>query len=296
MMDLPLCEALLKAIPPGAHVLFVGDADQLPPVGPGSVFRDVIASGLVPIVTLDTIFRQPEGSAIVSNAHMINAGVAPITGKHITDFFFFNQSDAAQCADLIVDLATQRVPDKFSLDPMDEIQVVAPMYKGVCGIESLNARLQAVLNPPDSTKDERRYGDRIYRVGDKVMQVVNDYEKQVANGDMGRIVRIDLDEKLVEVNFEGEWLASYSFQELDELSHGFAISVHKAQGSEYPAVIMPVLAQHSRLLQRNLLYTAVSRARQLVVLAGSRDALARGVANTALSRRYTGLVERLRKA
>jgi exodeoxyribonuclease V alpha subunit len=296
MMDLPLCEALLKAVPAGAHVLFVGDADQLPPVGPGSVFRDVIASGLVPIVTLDTIFRQPEGSAIVSNAHLINAGVAPVTGKHITDFFFFNQPDAAQCADLVVDLATKRVPDKFGLDPMDEIQVIVPMYKGVCGIESLNARLQAVLNPPHPTKDERRYGDRIYRVGDKVMQVVNDYEKQVANGDMGRIARIDLDEKLVEVSFEGEWLASYSFQELDELSHGFAISVHKAQGSEYPAVIMPVLAQHHRLLQRNLLYTAVSRARQLVVLAGSRDALARGVENTTLARRNTGLVERLRKA
>ncbi len=295
MMDLPLCEALLKAVPAGAHVLFVGDADQLPPVGPGSVFRDIITSGLVPTITLDTIFRQPEGSAIVSNAHLINAGETPITGREITDFFFFNQSDAAQCADLVVDLATRRVPDKFNLDPMDEIQVIAPMYKGVCGVESLNARLQAVLNPPDATKDERRYGDRIFRVGDKVMQVVNDYEKQVANGDMGRIVRIDLDEKTVDVSFEGEWLASYSFQELDELTHGFAISVHKAQGSEYPAVIMPVLAQHQRMLQRNLLYTAVSRARQLVVLAGSRDALQRGVENTSSSKRYTGLVERLRK-
>jgi exodeoxyribonuclease V alpha subunit len=295
MMDLPLCDALLKAVPSGAHVLFVGDADQLPPVGPGTVFRDIHASGLVPIITLDTIFRQPEGSAIVSNAHLINGGSAPITGKEITDFFFFKEPDAARCADLIVDLATSRVPRRFGLDPLDDIQVVAPMYKGVCGIESLNARIQAVLNPPHPTRDERRYGDRIFRVGDKVMQVVNDYEKQVSNGDMGRIARIDLEEKLVDVSFEGEWLASYSFQELDELVHGYAISVHKAQGSEYPAIIMPVLPQHQRLLQRNLLYTAVSRARQLVVLAGSRDALNRGVANVASSRRNSGLIDRLRR-
>ena len=295
MMDLPLCQALLQAIPRGTHVLFVGDADQLPPVGPGSVFRDIISSGLVPIITLDTIFRQPEGSAIVSNAHLINAGSTPVTGRDITDFFFFNQTDPDSCADLVVDLATHRVPEKFGLDPIDDIQVMAPMYKGVAGIESLNARLQAVLNPPHPTKDERRYGDRIFRVGDKVMQVVNDYEKQVSNGDMGRIARIDLEEKLVEVTFEGEWPASYSFQELDELVHGFAISVHKAQGSEYPAVIMPILEQHKRLLQRNLLYTGVSRARQLVVLVGSRDALQKGVANIASSKRYSGLIERLRQ-
>lgn len=296
MMDLPLCDALLSAVPPGAHVLFVGDADQLPPVGPGTVFRDIINSELVPIITLDTIFRQPEGSAIVANAHRINAGEAPITGKEITDFFFFNQPSAGECADLVVDLATSRVPRRFGLNAMEDIQVMAPMYKGVCGIESLNARLQAVLNPPHPTKDERRYGDRIFRVGDKVMQVVNDYEKQVSNGDMGRIVRIDLEEKLVDVSFEGEWIASYSFQELDELTHGYAISVHKAQGSEYPAIIMPVLPQHWRMLQRNLLYTAVSRARQLVVLAGSREALSRGVANTSASIRHSGLVERLKQA
>jgi exodeoxyribonuclease V alpha subunit len=293
MMDLPLADALLKAVTDGAHVLFVGDADQLPPVGPGTVFRDIIASGCVPTIRLETIFRQPPGSAIVGNAHRINAGESPKTGREVNDFFFFNQPQAEQCADLVVDLATRRVPERFGLDPWDDVQVMAPMYKGVCGIESLNARLQAVLNPPDPSKDERRYGDRIFRVGDKVMQVVNDYEKQVSNGDMGRIARIDLEEKLVDVVFEGEWQASYSFQELDELVHGYAVSVHKAQGSEYPAVIMPVLSQHRRMLQRNLLYTAVSRARRLVVLAGSREALQQGVENNISSERHTALVERL---
>jgi len=174
MMDLPLSEALLRAVPPGAHVLFVGDADQLPPVGPGTGFRDIITSGLVPIVTLATIFRQPVGSAIVSNAHRINAGQPPVFGTQITDFYLFKQPDPGQCADLVVDLATHRVPERFGLDAWEDIQVMAPMYKGVCGIESLNARLQAVLNPPSPDKDERRYGDRIFRVGDKVMQVVND--------------------------------------------------------------------------------------------------------------------------
>ena len=294
MMDLPLADALLQAVPPGAHLLLVGDADQLPPVGPGTVFRDIIASGIVPIARLDTIFRQPEGSAIVSNAHRINSGESPITGKQITDFFFFNEPRAAECAELVVDLATRRVPERFGLNAMEDIQVMVPMYKGVCGIESLNARLQAALNPPSPTKDERRYGDRIFRVGDKVMQVVNSYEKQVSNGDMGRIVRIDLEEQTVEVDFEGEWPASYTFQELDELVHGYAISVHKAQGSEYPAVIMPVLAQYRRLLQRNLLYTGVSRARGLVVLAGSREALVYAVQNDTFTQRNTGLVERLR--
>ncbi|MFL5733020.1 MAG: ATP-dependent RecD-like DNA helicase [Chloroflexia bacterium] len=294
MMDLPLCEALLRAVPPGAHLLFVGDADQLPPVGPGSVFRDIIASGLVPYAVLETIFRQPDGSAIVSNAHRINAGSAPLYGKQITDFFFFRQPSPAECADLVVDLATRRVPARFGLDSWEDIQVMSPIYKGQCGVEALNARLQEVLNPPDPTKDERRYGDRIFRVGDKVMQVVNDYDKQVANGDIGRIVRIDLEEKIVEVSFDGEWTTAYSFQDLDELSHAYAISVHKAQGSEYPAVIMPVLPQHGRLLQRNLLYTAISRARRLVVLAGSPEALSKGVTNDSSTKRNSGLVYRLR--
>lgn len=295
MMDLPLADALLKAVPPGAHLVLVGDADQLPPVGPGAVFRDVIASNTVPITRLETIFRQPEGSAIISNAHLINAGETPIYGKHITDFFFFNQPNPADCASLIVDLAARRVPDKFGLDPMEDIQVLAPIYAGVSGIEALNANLQAVLNPPAPHKDERRYGNRIFRVGDKVMQVVNDYDRQVSNGEVGRIVRIDLEEQALHVTFDGEVSVEYTFQELDELTHSYAISVHKAQGSEYKAVIIPVLPQQGRILQRNLLYTGVSRARTLVVLAGSPEALKQAVHTDNSTKRYSGLVERLQR-
>lgn len=295
MMDLPLAEALLKAVPLGAHLLLVGDADQLPPVGPGAVFRDVITSGVAPVITLETIFRQPEGSAIVSNAHRINRGEAPVMGREVKDFFFLNEPGPAQCAQLVVDLATRRIPQHFGLDPIEDIQVIVPTYGGICGIETLNASLQVVLNPPDASKDERRFGNKIFRVGDKVMQMVNDYDRQVSNGELGRIVRIDLEEQLVLVSFDAEWTVPYTFQELDELTHAYAISVHKAQGSEYPAVIMPVLPQHGRLLQRNLLYTAVSRARSLVVLAGSQEAVRRAVINNSSTQRYSGLVERLRQ-
>ncbi len=295
MMDLPLAEALLKAVPAGAHLLLVGDADQLPPVGPGAVFRDIIASGVVPVVTLETIFRQPEGSAIVSNAHRINRGEVPVTGREVKDFFFLPEPGSARCAQLVVDLATRRIPQHFGLDPIEDIQVIVPTYGGVCGIEALNVNLQAVLNPPDASKDERRFGNKIFRVGDKVMQMVNDYDRQVSNGELGRIVRIDLEEQSVLVSFDAEWTVPYTFQELDELTHAYAVSVHKAQGSEYPAVIMPVLPQHGRLLQRNLLYTAVSRARSLVVLAGSQEAIRCAVANNSSTQRNSGLVERLRQ-
>jgi exodeoxyribonuclease V alpha subunit len=296
MMDLPLADALLNAVPQGAHLLLVGDADQLPPVGAGSVFKDVIVSGTVPVITLETIFRQPEGSAIISNAHRINSGRIPRTGKGIMDFFFLPQPEPAACAQLVVDLATRRLPQHFKLDPLDDIQVLAPIYGGVCGVDALNVNLQAVLNPPSGMKEERRFGGRIFRVGDKVMQVVNDYEKQVSNGELGRILRIDLEEERVVVSFDAEWTVEYTFQELDELTHAYAISVHKAQGSEYPAVIMPVLPQQGRMLQRNLMYTAVSRARNLVVLAGSPEAIKRAVQNTTSTLRYSGLPQRIKEA
>lgn len=294
MMDLPLAEALFGAVPRGAHLLLVGDADQLPPVGPGAVFRDIIASGSVPVITLETIFRQPEGSAIISNAHLIRAGKPPRTGKGIMDFFFLAQPNPAECARLVVDLATRRLPQHFKLDPVDDIQVVAPTYAGVCGVDALNINLQAVLNPPSPTREERRFGGRTFRVGDKVMQVVNDYDRQVSNGELGRIVRIDLEEQRVLVSFDAEWTVEYTFQELDELTHAYAISVHKAQGSEYPAIVMPVLPQQGRLLQRNLLYTAVSRARHLVILTGSPNAINQAVQNNTSTLRYSGLTERLK--
>jgi exodeoxyribonuclease V alpha subunit len=295
MMDLQLADALLRAVPIGSHLLLVGDADQLPPVGPGAVFRDIIASGVVPVVLLETIFRQAEGSAIVSNAHRINHGEVPLTGKEITDFFFFNQREAQACADLIIDLATTRVPKRFGLNPVDDLQVLAPIYGGVCGIDAINLRLQAALNPPDPAKDERRFGSRTFRVGDKVMQVVNDYDKQVSNGELGRIVRIDSEEQEVSVSFDADLSATYTFQDLDELTHAYAISVHKAQGSEYTAVIMPVIGQHARMLERNLLYTSVSRARSLVVLVGAPEALRHAVSTCTSMNRHTSLVSQLRR-
>jgi exodeoxyribonuclease V alpha subunit len=296
MMDLQLAAALLGAVPSGSHLVLVGDADQLPPVGPGSVLRDVIDSHTVPVCRLQTIFRQPEGSAIVSNAHRINHGENPVYGRMINDFYLFREPNPAAAAALVVDLVSERVPAKFGLDPLEDIQVLAPMYAGVCGVDALNANLQAILNPPDTLKDERRYGNHIFRVGDRVMQIVNDYDRQVANGEVGRITRIDLEDQTLHVAFESGWTAEYSFQELDELTHAYAISVHKAQGSEYPCVIMPVLHQHERMLRRNLVYTAISRARQLVVLVGSPDALSDAVANDLGRKRHSGLVARLREA
>jgi exodeoxyribonuclease V alpha subunit len=295
MMDLSLASALFRAVPPGAHLVLVGDADQLPPVGAGAVFRDIIASRVVPIVRLDAIFRQPEGSAIVSNAHRINQGLLPRFGGEIKDFFFLNERRAAECARLVVELAAHRLPGHYGFDPVEDIQVIVPMYAGVCGVDALNAALQKALNPAHPSKDERRFGSRVFRVGDKVMQVVNDYDRQVSNGEMGRISRIDLEEQIVLVSFDSDLAVPYTFQELDELTHAYAISVHKAQGSEYPAIVMPVLPQYGRLLQRNLLYTGVSRARSLVVLVGSVDALKRGVDNDTATRRYSSLVERLRR-
>ena len=277
MMDLLLTQALLEAIPLGAHLLLVGDVDQLPPVGPGAVFRDVVGSGAVPVVSLHTIFRQQEGSAIVSNAHRINNGEPPLTGKEITDFYQFKQPNPEAAAQLVVDLATQRVPARFGLDPHDGIQVLAPVYGGACGVDALNTLLQAALNSPNSMKDERRFGNTIFRVGDRVMQLVNDYDKQVFNGDMGRIIRIDPEEREVSVQFDGDLSVPYSFQELDELTLAYATTIHKAQGGEFRAVIIPILRQHGRALDRSLIYTAVSRARELVVLVGDPDVVAGAV-------------------
>jgi exodeoxyribonuclease V alpha subunit len=208
----------------------------------------------------------------------------------------FREPNPAAAASLLVNLVSQRIPAKFGLDPLEDIQVLAPMYAGVCGVDALNANLQAVLNPPDATKDERRFGNHIFRVGDRVMQMVNDYDRQVANGEVGRVTRIDLEDQSLHVAFESGGVAEYSFQELDELTHAYAISVHKAQGSEYPCVVMPILHQHERMLRRNLVYTAISRARQLVVLVGSPDALSDAVANDGGRKRHSGLVARLREA
>ncbi len=295
MMDLSLATALLRAVPLDCHLILVGDADQLPPVGPGSVLRDIIAAETIPTVRLNTVFRQAEQSAIIANAHRINAGQPPrIDNRPDGDFFLFSETNPAAAATLIADLVAERIPTRFGFSSLEDIQVLSPMHAGPVGVEALNQKLQELLNPPAAGKAERRFGERVFREGDKVMQMVNDYDKQVFNGDIGRVVKIDNEEQTVRVLFDAEWSAAYGFTELDELSHAYAISIHKSQGSEYPVVVLPLMMEHRRMLARNLLYTAVSRARKLVVLVGSREAIATATLNERSATRCSALAMRLR--
>jgi exodeoxyribonuclease V alpha subunit len=304
MLDVVLTNHLLKAIPPGAHLLLVGDVDQLPSVGPGNVLADIIAavqdnpSGThkslrnAAVVRLQTIFRQEAGSYIIANAHRINQGQMPIIDNEgARDFFLFKTEDAERAAQLCVELVTERIPRRFGIAP-EEIQVLSPMHRGVVGVGALNEQLQAALNPPGANKPERRVGSRAYRSGDRVMQVRNNYEKDVYNGDMGRITGIDQEMHQVHAVFDGRSVV-YDFLELDELVHAYAVSVHKSQGSEFTAVVIPVLTTHYMMLQRNLLYTGVTRARQLAVLVGQPKAISLAVRNGKVAERYTGLQERL---
>jgi exodeoxyribonuclease V alpha subunit len=300
MLDLLLTNNLLKAVPAGAHLLFVGDIDQLPSVGAGNVLRDIIeaieakAAPLpeTAVVRLDTIFRQAEGSYIISNAHRINRGQMPVLdNKGSVDFFIFKEEDADKAASLVVELVRERIPRKFGLAP-EQIQVLSPMHRGAVGVGSLNVALQAALNPPRPAAPERVVGGRVYRLGDRVMQIRNNYDKEVFNGDMGQIGDVDLEDQVVIVQMEDR-LISYDFLELDELVHAYAVSVHKSQGSEFPAVVIPLLPTHYMMLQRNLLYTAVTRAQKLVVLVGTPRAVAIAVQNDRSRQRYSGLAERL---
>ena len=294
MLDVLLTNHLLKAIPPGAHLLLVGDVDQLPSVGAGNVLRDIIRSGVVPVVTLRQIFRQEEGSYIIVNAHRINRGQMPIIdNKNAQDFFLFKVDDPEAAADLIVEIVKERIPRRFDLSP-DEVQVLSPMHRGPVGVGNLNLRLQEALNPPAPNKPERRVGERVFRVGDRVMQIRNNYDKDVYNGDLGRIVRINMEMQEVWVDMDGRQIR-YDFLELDELVHAYAISVHKSQGSEYPAVVVPVMTTHYVMLHRNLLYTAITRARRLVVLVGEPRAIAIAVRNARPLARHSGLTEKLQR-
>jgi len=293
MLDLLLTNRLLKAVESAAHVLFVGDVDQLPSVGAGDVLRDVIASNRVAVIRLKEIFRQAADSGIVVNAHRINQGEFPVLNE-FDDFYFFSKEDPEEAAALLVDVVKRRVPRKFGLDPLDAVQVMAPMYRGQCGVSNLNEALQQALNPPAPQKREKRLGGRVFRVGDKVMQIRNDYDKDVYNGDIGRVTRIDTLEQTMTVWNDGRPVI-YDWTELDELVHAFAISVHKSQGSEYTAIVMPILTQHYLLLQRNLLYTAITRAKELVVLVGTRKAIWIAVKNNKVSERHSGLSIRLRE-
>jgi exodeoxyribonuclease V alpha subunit len=294
MLDLLLTNHLLKAIHPESHLLLVGDVDQLPSVGAGNVLNDVIESGTTAVVRLTEIFRQAEGSLIIENAHRINRGQMPLFGQAATDFFLFPADDAEHAADVIVDLVQNRIPRKFGLDPMDDIQVLSPLHRGAAGVAELNRRLQETLNPPAEGQAERRLGGRAFRVGDRVMQTTNNYHREVFNGDMGRITALDPVDQVLSVRIDDRDVA-YDFSELDELIHAYAVSVHKSQGSEYRAVVVPVLTQHYMMLQRNLLYTAVTRAKELVVLVGTRRAIAIAVRNDKIAERHTALDVRLRE-
>ena len=303
MLDLLLTNHLLKAVDPDAHLLLVGDVDQLPSVGAGDVLRDIIASGekdsamgdkrgqKIAVVRLDTIFRQPAGSFIIRNSHRINRGQFPTVNKG-DDFFLFTQDDPEQAARMVVDVVRNRIPRKFGLNALADVQVLCPMHRGAVGVANLNRQLQEALNPPGHNQVERQLGGRILRTGDKLMQVRNNYDKECFNGDIGRLVSIDEEDQTLVVEIDDR-LISYDWAEADELVHAFAISVHKSQGSEFPAVVIPVMTQHYLMLQRNLFYTAVTRAKQLVVLVGQRKAISIAVRNNRVSERYSGLGVRL---
>lgn len=292
MIDLLLMNALLKAIDLTSHVLFVGDPDQLPSVGAGNVLKDMLASQVIPAVALDVIFRQDETSLIVTNAHRINRGEMPLFRDDARDFFLFQEEEPELAAKRIVELVTSRIPNRFRLNGVADVQVLSPMHRGQAGVGELNTLLQNALNPPAQGKRETRHGSRTFRVGDKVLQTRNNYDKQIFNGDLGRVVEIDFEEQTVDIDFDGARVL-YEFSELDELVHAFAMSVHKSQGSEYRAVVLPILTQHYLLLQRNLLYTAVTRAKQLVVLVGNKKAIWMAVRNNKIAQRNTRLAERL---
>ncbi|MCS6888415.1 MAG: ATP-dependent RecD-like DNA helicase [Chloroflexus sp.] len=294
MLDIVLANQLLKATPPGAHLVIVGDADQLPSVGPGRVLGDLIESGIVPRVHLDAIFRQAAGSGIAANARRINEGLLPVWGGH-DDFYFFAAETPERCAELTVELVVERIPRRFGYDPRRDIQVLSPTHKGIAGVAALNAALQAALNPPRPGVAEYRSGATIFRVGDRVIQQRNDYDRDVYNGDTGEVIAINAEEQTVVVRFEDGRAIRYSGLDLDDLALAYALSVHKSQGSEYPVVVLPLLMQHQPLLQRNLLYTAVTRARRLVVIIGDRRAIAAAVAAAEVERRYTGLGVRLQQ-
>lgn len=296
MLDLILAQQLLKAVPPGCHLLLVGDVDQLPSVGAGDVLRDVIASGIAPVTRLSYIFRQESGSQIITNAHRINQGQMPLFKESAeigdNDFFLFPAEDAQGAASWVQDVVCNRIPARFGFDAMTQIQVLAPMYRGLAGVNMLNEQLQAALNPPSLKKPEKHLYGRTFRQGDKVMQTQNNYDIDVFNGDIGRVMGINPVAHTLEVEFDGR-LVKYDWMDSDQLVQAYAISVHKAQGSEFPVVVIPVITAHYMMLQRNLLYTAMTRARRLCVLVGNRRAIGIAVSNNRVAERYSALAWRL---
>jgi len=290
MIDAPLMAQFLSALPDGAHLLIVGDADQLPSVGPGMVLHDLIASDNVPCVKLTEIFRQAASSRIITSAHAINRGQVPdLKPSRSSDFFFLQESEPEEIKHTLVELAHTRLVTKYGLDPIRDIQVLTPMNRNLLGTISLNQSLQLALNPPNELKFEIERFGVTFRVGDKVIQTHNNYDKEVFNGDIGHIVTIDADPVKVHVRYDADRLVEYEPGELDELQLAYALSIHKSQGSEFPCVIIPVSTQHYVLLERSLIYTAITRAKKLCVLVGDERALSLAVSKQESRKRWTGL-------
>ncbi|HBZ55429.1 MAG TPA: ATP-dependent RecD-like DNA helicase, partial [Syntrophobacteraceae bacterium] len=295
MLDCLLTNHLLKAIPLQATLVLVGDVDQLPSVGPGSVLEDIIASAQFPVVRLTEIFRQAQQSQIVVNAHRVREGIFPnisAMADNMQDFYFIEKDDPEEVLQVVVKLCRERIPARFRLNAIEDIQVLSPMHRGAIGAQRLNSELQEALNPQEQTLERN---GRSFRLLDKVMQIRNNYDKEVFNGDLGRIRKIDHENQVLRVEVDGRQV-DYGFDELDELVLAYAVTVHKAQGSEYPAVVLPLLTQHYLMLQRNLLYTAITRGRRLVVIVGSKRALAIAVRNDKTQKRFTLLKWRLRES
>ena len=297
MVDVILASKLVKAVAPGAHLLLVGDVDQLPSVGAGEVLRDMIAAGTLPVVRLTRIFRQAQQSGIVINAHKVNAGRPPVLAGY-PDFFWFNSDESEATAQLVADIVARRIPARFGLDPRRDVQVLCPMHRGPAGAGNLNLLLQEALTPYRENAPERRYGGRVFRVGDKVTQLRNNYDKGAAgvfNGTTGVVTGMSPEDHCLTVRTDEDEEISYDFDELDELAHAYAVTIHRSQGSEYPAVVIPLTTSAWMMLQRNLLYTGITRAKKLVVLAGSRRALAAAIRTEGTGRRHTALAYRLQR-
>ena len=303
MVDIFLMKSLLRALKPGTRLVMVGDADQLPSVGAGNVLGDLIESDVLPVVRLTEIFRQAGESMIVRNAHRINHGEPPIMNGKGTDFFIERKETIQSASDTLVQLVSKRLPAYMRLDPLKDIQVLSPTKKGDVGVWQLNKLLQEHLNPKRPGIHERVRGDTVFRMGDKVMQTRNNYQMEwsrgieaglgVFNGDMGFVTGIDPEEHTVEVTFDDERVAEYDDTVLDDLELAYCISVHKSQGSEFPAVVLPVWNWPPMLMTRNLLYTAVTRAKKLVVLVGKEDCARKMVSNNRIAMRYSALSKRL---
>jgi exodeoxyribonuclease V alpha subunit len=295
MVDVLLMYALLRALPKNSGLIMVGDVDQLPSVGPGNALRDLIESGVAPLVRLTEVFRQAASSKIITSAHLIRQGKMPElrTAESGSDFYFVERHTPEEIAATLVRLIQNRIPHHLTLDPIRDIQVLCPMNRGSIGVRELNTALQGALNPARfSEPAAERFGWR-FQVRDKVIQTENDYKKEVFNGDIGTIERIDPDEQELSIRYDDR-LVEYEFGELDEVSLAYAVTIHKSQGSEFPVVVIPVAMQHYMLLQRNLIYTGITRAKRLLVVVGQRKALGIAVRNEQSRKRYSGLLSSLK--